>query len=265
MANCSNNSAPGDEELVRFVVEEDSLPLEKREHLEQCPLCQQRLAEYTRLNDALVERFYRGFCPDGIKLSLYCEDLLSAEERASIANHVLECQFCAAEVAYTRRFMQDAPAVIETGFSPHSAIRRVIGVLTRQQAYLITRQTEENIVPENAPPKNSWPRQYRADGIDLSLHLSRTTSGERILLGILSSVDSAESLDVFEGTAVELHPGTFLSNIGQQTFQDFVQQVQVDELGNFAFHAVPNGDYILLIHLPGKDVVIEQINIEQPS
>jgi hypothetical protein len=265
MANCSHSSAPGDEELVRFAVEEDSLPLEKREHLEQCPICQQRLAEYTRLNDALVERFYRGFCPGGIKLSLYCEDLLAAEERTNSANHVLQCPFCTAEVAYTRRFMQDAPPVVETGFSPRSTIRRLIGVLTRQQAHLVTRQSEENIAPENAPPKNAWPRQYRADGIDLSLHLSRATSGERILLGILSSVDSTASVDVFEGTAVELHPGTFLSNIGQQTLQDFVQQVQVDELGNFAFHAVPNGDYILLIHLPDKDVVIEQIHIEQLS
>lgn len=261
MANCSNISAPGDEELVRFAVEEDSLPLEKREHLEQCPLCQQRLAEYTRLNDALVERFYRGFCPDGIKLSLYCEDLLSAEERTSIANHILECQFCAAEVAYTRRFMQDAPTVITADFSPRSAVRRVIGVLVRQQAQLVTRRIDENGGPEKTPAEDAWPRQYHADGIDLSLHLSRTTSGERILLGILSSADNTASIDVFEGAAVELHPGTFLSNIRQQTLHGFIQQVEVDELGHFTFHTVPNGDYILLIHLPDQDVVIEQINI----
>lgn len=261
MANCSHTSAPGDEELVRFAVEEDSLPLEKREHLDQCPVCQQRLAEYTRLNDALVERFYRGFCPDGMKLSLYCEDLLSAEERTGIANHVLECQFCAAEVAYTRRFMQDAPEIIEYDFSPQNAFRRVFGVLTRQQAHLVTRRIDENGVPENAPAEDAWPRQYHADGIDLSLHLSRTTNGERILLGILSSADKLVSIDAFEGTAVELHPGDFLSNIGQPTFHEFIQQMQVDELGHFTFHAVPNGDYILLIHLPDNVVVIEQINI----
>ncbi len=42
------------------------------------------------------------------------------------------------------------------------AIRRVIGILTKQQAQLVTRSDV-----------NAWPRQYRADGIDLSLHLIR--------------------------------------------------------------------------------------------
>ena len=262
MANCSNSSAPSDEELVRFAVEENSLPLEKREHLEQCPVCQQRLAEYTRLNDVLVERFYRGFCPDGIKLSLYCEDLLSEEERTRIANHVLQCKFCAAEVAATRQFMRDAPTVVETGFSPRSAIRRVVGVMTRQQSYFVTRRIDESGVPEKAPPENAWPRQYHADTIDLSLHLSRFTSGERILLGMLSSADKKASIDVFEGTVVELHPATLLSSVGQQTLREFIQQEKVDDLGHFTFHAIPNGDYTLLIHLPDEVVVIEQINIE---
>lgn len=258
MANCSHSSAPGDEELVRFAAEEDSLPLEKREHLEQCPVCQQRLAEYTRLNDALVERFYRGFCPNGVQLSLYCEDLLAAEERTSIANHVLQCPFCTAEIAYTRRFMQNAPAVIETGFSPGSVIRRVIGVLTRQQAQVVKQLRNEGKSPENA-----WPRQYHADGIDLSLHLSRVSSGEQMLLGILTSVNSAESLDVFEGAEAELYMGSYLDKIEQQTLLQPIQQTQMDDLGNLVFKAVPAGDYTLVIHLPGRDVIIEGVVIEQ--
>lgn len=258
MANCSHTSAPGDEELVRFAVEEDSLPLEKREHLAQCPICQQRLAEYTRLNNALVERCYRGFCPDGMKLSLYCEDLLSTEERTSIANHVLECQFCATEVAFTRRFIQDSLVTIETGFSPGSAIRRVIGVLTRQQA-----QVAMHLREGDGPSENGWPRQYRADSFDLSLHLSRTNSGQQILLGILTSVNSEKSVDIFQRVVAELYAGPLSANIEQQALLEPIQGTQLDDLGNLVFHNVANGKYVLVIHLPDQDIVIEQINIEQ--
>lgn len=251
MADCSHPSAPGDEELLRYALEEYPLPPEKQAHLEQCAACQQRLAEYTRLNDALVGRFYRRSCPSGIQISLYCEGLLADDERISIANHILECPLCAAEATFTRRFMQDAPAVAETGFSPLSSLQRVVGVLTKKQAQLVTRGDE-----------TAWPRQYRADGVDLSLHLSRASSGERMLLGILSSVDSVKSVDVFEGAAVELQAGSFPGNIEQEMFEGHIQRVLVDDLGNFVFHAVQSGDYILLIHLPEQDVVIEQITIE---
>lgn len=242
---------------MSFALDEDTLPAEKRAHLQQCAACQQRLAAYTRLDEVLVARFYRRFCPDAMQISLYCEDLLPADERVRIAGHILDCPLCAAEVADTRRFMQDAPLAATTGFSPLGAMRRVVGVLTRQQAQLVTRG-EGNSVPENA-----WPRQYRADGIDLSLHLSRASNGDQLLLGILTSADSAESVDMFEGARAELYAGSFLTDIEQQPPQEPIRRAQVDDLGNLVFNAVTNGDHVLIIHLPDQIVVFEQITIEQ--
>ncbi|MGB8345113.1 MAG: hypothetical protein WCD86_09525 [Ktedonobacteraceae bacterium] len=255
--DCPHTSAPTGEELLIFALDEDTLPAEKLAHLEQCATCQQRLAAYIRLDEALVARFYRRFCPDSMQISLYCEYLLLADERMHIASHVLDCPLCAAEVADTRRFMQDAPLVAAIGFSPLSAMRRVVGVLTKQQAQLVTRG-EGNNVPENA-----WPRQYRADGIDLSLHLSRASNGDQLLLGILTSANSAESVDMFEGARAELYAGSLIADIEQQPSQEPIRQTQVDDLGNLVFNAVPNGDYVLIIHLPDQDVVFEQISIEQ--
>ena len=255
--DCPHASAPTGEELLSFALDEDTLPAEKRAHLQQCAACKQRLTAYIRLDEALVARFYRRFCPDSMRISLYCEDLLPADERVHIASHILDCPLCAAEVADTRRFMQDAPLAATTGFSPLSAMRRVVGVLTRQQAQLVTRG-ERNSVQENA-----WPRQYRADGIDLSLHLSRASSGDQLLLGILTSADSAESVDMFEGARAELYAGLFLADIEQQPSQEPIRRTQVDDLGNLVFNAVPNSDYVLIIHLPDQDVVFEQITIEQ--
>ncbi len=255
--DCSHASAPTGEELLQFALEEDTLPAEKRAHLEQCATCQQRLAAYIRLDDALVARFYRRFCPSGMQISLYCEDLLPADERVRIANHILDCPLCAIEVADTRRFMQDAPIVAAGAVSPFSAMRRVVGVLTKQQAQLVTRGEGGNV------RENAWPRQYRADGIDLSLHLSRASSGEQILLGILTSANSTESVEMFEGARAELYVGSFIADIEQQSVQEPMQRTQVDDLGNLVFNAVPSGDYVLVIHLPDQDVVFEQITIGQ--
>jgi anti-sigma factor RsiW len=250
-------SALTGEELLSFALDENALPAEKQAHLQECPVCQQRLAAYTRLDEALAARFYRRFCPDAMQISLYCEDLLPADERMRLASHILDCPLCAAEVAETRRFMRDAPLKPEAGFAPLSAARRVIGVLTRQQAQLVTRG-EESTMPENA-----WPRQYRADSLDLSLHLTRASNGDQLLLGILTGAGNEESVDMFEGARAELCAGSFLTDIEQPSSLQSVRQTQVDDLGNLVFSAVPNGHYVLVIHLPDQDVIFEQITIEQ--
>lgn len=253
----SHASALTGEELLSFALDEDALPTEKRAHLQECAACQQRLAAYIRLDEALVARFYRRFCPDSTRISLYCEDLLPDDERMRIANHILDCPLCATEVADTRQFMHDAPLVADSGFSPLHAVRRVVGVLTRQQAQLVTRGAE------NTAPENAWPRQYRVEGIDLSLHLSRASNGDQLLLGILTSADDEESVDMFEGARAELYPGSTLADLEQPSSQEAVRHTQVDDLGNLVFSAVPNGPYILVIHLPNQDVIFEQIVIGQ--
>lgn len=252
----SHASALTGEELLSFALDEDALSAEQRAHLQGCVACQRRLAAYIRLDEALVARFYRRFCPDSMQISLYCEDLLPDDERMRIAGHLLDCPLCAIEVADTRRFMQEAPLAAEIGFSPLSAARRVVGVLTRQQAQLVTRGAE------SAALENAWPRQYRAEGIDLSLHLSRASNGDQLLLGILTSTDDEESVDIFEGARAELCAGSSLADLDLSPHEP-IRRTQIDDLGNLVFSAVPNGTYLLVIHLPDQDVIFEQITIEQ--
>ena len=250
--DCSHISAPSGEELLQFALEENSLAEEKRVHLEQCPVCQQRLAEYIRFDQVLVARFYRRFCPDSIQLSLYCEDLLGAEERTQVARHVLDCPNCALEVANTRRFLGAAPLAVDLGFAPLREVRRVFGVLTRRQAQVVVRRDE------GTSGVNAWPRQYHAEAVDLSLHLSRTSNGEQMLLGILTSADSADAVDAFEDALVELYTRGSVAEAEQPGHM----QTRIDDLGNLVFQPVASGEYTLVIHLAPQDVVIEHITIE---
>lgn len=248
----SHAFAPTNEELLRLALDDEALPAIKQAHIMQCVICQQQLAEINRVHEGLVTHFYRRFCPDGLEISLYSANLLQPEERMRLANHLLDCPLCAAEVAETRRFIQSVPVEPEPAFSPFSSVRRVFGVLTRQQAQLVERDNVESKIP-----KTAWPRQYRAMGIDLSLHLSKASNGEHMLLGILTSSNSEENVDKFERTSVELYPG---SSITEST-QAPLQHTLVDDLGNIVFKSVPLGNYALIIHLPDQDVVIEHITI----
>ena len=259
--DCLHSMAPNDEELLNFALDGEALPEPKRAHLEECEICQQRLASYKQVNSHLISQVYRRLCPSGTQLSFYCADLLPADEKMHIAAHILDCPLCAAEVADTRRFITDVRIddleLPEPIFSPRAAVRRIFAKLVRQQAQLVTRNGGSG----NAAGKG-WPRQYRADSIDLSLHLTRASNGAYMLLGILTSVDSAESVDAFEGARAELYPAPYTGDTGEGKTAISLRQAMVDDLGNIVFSGVPVGEYTLIIHLPGQEVVIEGVNID---
>ena len=196
--DCLHAMAPNDEELLGFALDEEALSVPAREHLEQCDTCQRRLAMYKQVNSSIVSQLYRRLCPTGMQISLYCADLLLAEERTRVAAHMLDCPLCAAELAETKSFM--AMPLLEPSHqaAPLAAARRIYATLFRQQAQLVLRSGD-------SVPGKAWPRQYRAEAIDISLHLSRASSGAYMLLGILTSADNAESVDAFEGAQAELY------------------------------------------------------------
>src|SRR5258707_9867649 len=173
MMDCLNSIAPTDEELISFALDGEALSEEARTHLERCETCQKRLADYEQINAYLVSHLYRSQCPTGEQLSFYCAGLLPEDERMHIANHVLDCPLCAAEVAETRGFLQVQDIELPSAsFSPRTVIRRVFATrVTRPQPQFVVRgETSEA----------TWPRQYKAETVDLSLHLSRSSSGEHM-------------------------------------------------------------------------------------
>src|SRR2546421_2337589 len=225
MMDCLDAMAPNDEELLGFALDEQPLSTTTSEHLEQCEICQQRLAEYKLVNSSIVSQLYRRLCPSGTQLSLYCADLLPDEERTRIASHILDCPLCTAEVAVTRLFMAMPLLEPSREAAPLAAARRIYATLFRQQAQLVLR--DGGTVSEKA-----WPRQYRAEAIDISLHLSRASSGQYMLLGILTSADSAESVDAFEGAKAELYCVQENSDADKRNAENAICRAVVDDLGN---------------------------------
>ena len=250
--------APSNEELMSVAYNEGTLPEEERKHLEQCPLCQQRLATYIRTNELLRSKLYRSLCPSAVDLNFYCLGGLPEKERISIASHIFDCPLCAEEVEEIRREQANFDLYPAAAFSLPAAVRRIFATLVVQQAQPVLRDDL---------PGTGWPRQYRAGDIDLSLHLSRTGEGETMLLGIITSTNAAETVDAFEGVAVDLYsaPEPLLrESDGEQGNVETAPPLlstQVDDVGNIFLEPVPPGDYVMIVHLPDQEVVIEGVSI----
>ena len=189
--DCLDSIACTDEELISLALDGEALSEEANNHLQQCETCKRRLAIYKQDNAYLLAHLYRSQCPSGEKLSLYCDDLLPAGERVSIASHVKDCPLCATEVEQTRSFLRTLDIDFPTfSFSPRALVRTIFATrVIRTQAQFAVRGNGF---------ETAWPRQYKAESVDLSLHLSLTSSGEHMLLGIMTSVDPIECVDPFE-------------------------------------------------------------------
>src|SRR2546421_3390469 len=250
--------APSNEELMSVAYNEGTLPEEERKHLEQFLICQQRLATYIRINELLRSKLYRSLCPSAVDLNFYCLGGLPEKERISIASHILDCPLCAEEVEEIRREQANFDLYPAAAFSLPAAVRRIFATLVVQQAQPVLRDDL---------PGTGWPRQYKAGEIDLSLHLSRTSDGETMLLGIITSTNAAETVDAFEGVAVDLYPAPGPlpreSDGEQRDIEDATPllSTQVDDIGNIFLEPVLSEDYVMIVHLPDQEVVIEGLSI----
>src|SRR6266699_3534004 len=61
--DCLNSIAPTDEELISYALDDEALPTEANNHLQQCETCQKRLATYKQTNTYLLSHLYRSQCP----------------------------------------------------------------------------------------------------------------------------------------------------------------------------------------------------------
>jgi hypothetical protein len=257
MTNQPHTLALSNEELMSVAYNEDTLSQAEREHLAQCSICQQQLAVYTRTNTQLLTKLYRSVCPSAVELNYYCLGMIPAAQKMSVASHILDCPSCADDVTLIRR----QQAAFEP-FSPatpsfQAAIRRLVATLVVQQAQPVLREHTHD---------NGWPRQYRAESIDLSLHLSRTSNNDIMLLGIITSSDDTETVNAFEGMVVELfqtpNPHDTTQAIQTRDAPPFLT-THIEDVGNILLEPVPAGTYMMVIHLPGRAVIIEDVSIPQ--
>ena len=111
-------------------------------------------------------------------------------------------------------------------------------------------------------PLSDYPRLYRAESLDISLHLSRSSSGSYLLLGILTSRDTSENSDAFEGMDVDLYaaPGPLWIH-GDTWVGKPLLSTKIDDLGHIVLSDVPEGEFVMVLYLPAFEVIVEGLTI----
>jgi hypothetical protein len=109
---------------------------------------------------------------------------------------------------------------------------------------------------------SDYPRQYRAESLDISLHLSRSSSGSYILVGILTSRNAGQNIDAFEGMDVDLYPAPGPLWIDGDTWIGKpLLSTRIDDLGHIVFSGVPEGEFVMVLYLPAFEVIVEGLTI----
>jgi hypothetical protein len=242
MFHCPDTLAPTNEKLLSLVYDEGTLSTQEQAHFDTCTACQQRLDTYNGLQRTLLSALLRRLCPSAVRLNYYCLGVVPAEERVRIASHLLDCPFCTHEVAESRR-LQAAFEFVPTRSKKRHFAKQV------KQPELVTRSNTAS---------EGWPRQYQADELSLSLHLSRQAEGEIILLGILTSSNPRLMVDAFDGVMVDLYYG---ETIAQAIQRQPTLTTRVDDIGNLLLAPIAAGSYTLIVRLPDRDVVIEGLTV----
>lgn len=263
------------ESLMSVAYEEEILSESEREHLKQCALCQQQLTLYKQTNALLRAKFYRFQCPSGVELNYYCLGILSDESRKRIDSHILDCPSCADEVVEIRQSQinfEAFPAPAPT-FSAPDVMRRLIATyVVQQQAKPVSHKDTPFVLHKDAAfvlrdeaPKKGLPRQYRAEAIDLSLHTSHTANGEIMLIGIITSSIASAKVSDFAGSKVYLYyaPGPLAVDNQDAVNAVPLLSTEVDGGGNITLEPVPTGSFVMLLRLPGQEVIIEEFTIDQ--
>jgi hypothetical protein len=269
--NCLDTLAPNDEELLRFVIAHEPLTSDAQAHLLQCSTCQQRLYDYKKIHGSLLTRLYREHCPSATQLNMYCAGhILPADETFHIAQHLTECLHCTLEVAAIRRTLSafDPFATADTLGIQHALpvlVRRIIAQLLPIQPEPATRN---GYTARWLDRGISWPRLYRTSTLDISLHISRASNGDTLLLGILTSTEPNTSVDAFEDAPAKLYPANenmqqVVSYCGDQAPKPTLA-TKVDDIGNIFFTGVPDGNYTLIVCLPDAEIALEGLIIEKP-
>ena len=92
-----------------------------------------------------------------------------------------------------------------------------------------------------------------------------------MLLGIITSSDPFKTLNAFEGMTVDLYvaPGPLAEASGairdrQGTDRTIspLFSTTIDEVGNIFFEEVPPGNYVMILHLPGQEMIVEGLSID---
>lgn len=221
-------------DIIAYV--DGEAPPDIAERIAADPQWSNEAREYARTQEVLRQRLYRYDCPSSQTLGEYELGMLVSVERTRIAQHVVACPHCLAELETLRAFM-----AVEAEVPPVGAMARV-------------RQLVATLVPA---PRGAMAglrgagddatRTYRAGDVTITLDVGAVRRGRAQIIGLIWREDG----DM-------LPPGSIATLIGAQ---EMAIPAEVDDLGNFVFDDIGTGIWRVELALGGDNIVIDDLQI----
>jgi hypothetical protein len=192
--------------------------------------------EYAETQAALQGRLYRFSCPAPQTLGEYELGMLTAADRTRIAQHVIACPHCTAELGTFRTFMAtevDAPPI-----GAVERVRRFVATLVPQP---------RGAVAGLRGAGDETTRAYHANGVTITVDIGPVRRGRTSLIGLIVRDD---------GGAVPA--GNIATLVG---VSGAVVTAEIDDLGNFAFDEVRTGTWQVEVGIGDDIIAIEEIRI----
>lgn len=271
---CSQPGAIRDEEFIAYLEGENVRPAVV-EHLAHCQKCSAQLAAYQRMERTLTRKLYRWDCPSNQLLGEYTLGVLDHGKAVTIRAHLSICVLCTAEMATLTNFLAADPflqtrmpeearqeVVLPTSATMYSAAQEVrrkiehVGEQTlvgvrRIAALLLPPQPDLVYQRSSMQQTGSWPRNYQAEDILISLQLESSPKqrGKLQLIGFVTR--QGQSVAALQGICTQLTPS-----------EGVVQTQYIDELGNVIFSALLPATYTLELQFPEGTVVVEHLAVQ---
>lgn len=203
------------------------------EHMSRCPGCSREAAAYAGVERVLHAALFRRSCPDSLLLGEYALDLLDADTRASVAQHLVLCTECLRESRSYTSFLTEPDAPPKP-----SVVERLRRLVARP---LIP----EPVLSGMRGAGDGDSTTYAAEGVRLTVSVQRAgrPGAGSILVGLLEQIPEP-------GAVATLYLDD--APVGQEA---------VDDLGNFLFSGVRAGTYRVEVTVPPSLVVVDGIAV----
>src|SRR5882724_6201163 len=223
---CSEPGAIRDEELAAYIAGGKVRP-EVAQHLSHCQTCSSQVATYQRIDLQLTNKLLRWDCPSSQVLGEYQLGLLATTQINEVRSHLLYCLRCTAEVATLTEFLTNDPFLVERpvvqstlavrpATSNHrlpvqEALRsldqwreQAVENARRVVAALVSPQPRLAFQRDIAAQVSSWPRNYAAEDVNISVQVEQMTHRRDALQLIGFVKRTGTALEILEGTPVRL-------------------------------------------------------------
>ncbi len=126
-AGCIDPQTVTPDSLLMYL--DGEAPAEVSQHVAACPACAAEAASLNRLQEQLGAALFRFDCPPSQVLGEYAIDLVTPEDRTSVAQHVVDCPRCTSELRSMREFLVADDLLLPARSGVVAGLRRIVASL----------------------------------------------------------------------------------------------------------------------------------------